>query len=244
MRNVKVVVEYDGADYLGFQYQPGVPTIQRELERVLKKIVKERVTIYGSGRTDTGVHAAGQVINFRTNCGIPIDRVCIAMNTLLPRSIAAIEACDVENDFHARHSAKSRLYRYVILNRDTRSALMGRYCWCVSRPLDVELMNRSAQCLLGEHDFSAFEGSGSEIKTKVRNMMFVDVKRCGEQVIIELRANAFLRSMVRNIVGTLVDVGLGKRPVSQLEEILRSRDRCLAGRTAPPQGLCLVAVEY
>lgn len=244
MRNVKVVVEYDGADYFGFQYQPGAPTIQGELERVLEKIVKERLTIYGSGRTDTGVHAAGQVINFRTNCGIPIDRVCIAMNTLLPRGIAAVEASEVENDFHARHSAKSRLYRYIILNRDTRSALIGRYCWCVSRPLDVESMNRSAQRLLGEHDFSAFEGSGSEIKTKVRNMMFVDVKRCGEQVIIELRANAFLRSMVRNIVGTLEEVGLGKRPASQVEEILRSRDRCLAGKTAPPQGLCLVEVEY
>ncbi|MCX6343675.1 MAG: tRNA pseudouridine(38-40) synthase TruA [Armatimonadetes bacterium] len=244
MRNVKVVVEYDGADYFGFQYQPGAPTIQGELERVLEKIVKERITIYGAGRTDTGVHAAGQVFNFRTDCGIPIDRVCIAMNTLLPRGIAAVEACEVENDFHARHSARSRLYRYDILNRDTRSALTGRYCWHVRRPLDVESMDRSAQCLLGEHDFSAFEGAGSETRNKVRNMMFVDVKRCGEQVIIELRANAFLRSMVRNIVGTLVEVGLGKRPASQVEEILRSRDRCAAGKIAPPQGLCLVEVEY
>jgi tRNA pseudouridine38-40 synthase len=244
VRNVKVVVEYDGTDYFGFQYQPGVPTIQGELERVVAKIVKERVTIYGSGRTDSGVHAAGQVINFRTNCTIPIDRVCIAMNTLLPRGIAAVEACDAESDFHARYSAKSRFYRYVILNRELRSALTGRYCWQVGRPLDVDPMSEGARFLLGSHDFSAFECAGSDIKTKVRDMTFVHVKRSGEQVIIELRASAFLRSMVRNIVGTLVEVGFGKRPAAQVEEILCSRDRCVAGITAPPQGLCLVEVEY
>lgn len=244
MRNVKVVVEYDGTDYFGFQFQPGVPTVQGELERVLENIVKEQVTVYGSGRTDTGVHAKGQVINFRTVCEIPIDRVCIAMNTLLPGDIAAVEAREMDEDFHARYSAKSRLYRYDILNTGLRSALMGRYCWHLHCPLDADAMRESAQCLVGVHDFSSFECSGSDNKTSVRDMMMVDVRRSGDIVSIELRANAFLRSMVRNIVGTLVEVGSGKRPVLQVKEILETRNRCEAGRTAPPQGLCLVEVEY
>lgn len=244
MRNVKVVVEYDGTDYFGFQFQPGVPTIQGELEKVLSKIVKEKVTVYGSGRTDTGVHAAGQVINFHTVGAIPIDRVCIAMNSLLPRDIAAQEATEVGDEFHARYSARSRLYRYDILNRDVKSALMGRYCWHVNRPLDVEAMSQAASCLVGVHDFSSFECSGSETETSVRNMICIDIRRLGERVVIELRANAFLRLMVRVIVGTLVEVGLGERSGSEIREILEAQDRRLAGKTAPPQGLCLVEVEY
>jgi tRNA pseudouridine38-40 synthase len=244
VRNVKVVVEYDGTDYFGFQFQPGVPTVQGELERVLEKIVKERVTVYGSGRTDAGVHARGQVINFRTDCQIPIDRVCVAMNVLLPRGIAAVDACEVEKDFHARYSARSRLYRYDILNRDLRSALEGRYCWHVREALDLEAMSEAAQFLFGVHDFSSFECAGTETRTSVRDMMSVEVRRSGELVMIELRANAFLRSMVRNIVGTLVEVGTGKRRASEVKEILETRNRCVAGRTAPPQGLCLVEVTY
>lgn len=244
MRNVKVVVEYDGADYFGFQFQPGVPTVQGELERVLEKIVKERVTVYGSGRTDAGVHAAGQVISFRTECGIPIDRVCVAMNTLLPRDIAAVDACEVAGDFHARYSAKSRLYRYDILNRELRSALEGRYCWHIAKSLDVDAMREAAGCLIGVHDFSSFECAGSGAKTSVREMMSIELRESGEHILIETRANAFLRSMVRNIVGTLAEVGLGKTPSSEVVTILESRTRCAAGKTAPPQGLCLVEVEY
>lgn len=244
MRNVKVVVEYDGTDYFGFQFQPGVPTVQGELERVIQSIVKEQVTVHGSGRTDAGVHARGQVINFRTSCQIPVDRMCIAMNTLLPRDIAAVRACEMDEDFHARYSASSRLYRYDILNTELRSALMGRFCWHVSNQLDADAMSESGQCLLGIHDFSSFECSGSDNKTSVRDMMMVDVRRSGDIVTVELRANAFLRSMVRNIVGTLVEIGSGKRPASQMKDILETRSRCEAGRTAPPQGLCLVEVEY
>lgn len=244
MRNVKVVVEYDGTDYRGFQYQPGVPTIQGELERVLAKIVKEQVTVYGSGRTDAGVHAAGQVINFRTECGIPIDRVCVAMNTLLPKAIAALEACEVDEDFHARYSAKSRLYRYDILNSKLRSALEGRFCWHVAKPLDVDAIRGAAGSLIGVHDFSSFECAGSDNKASIREMMSVELRKSGEHILIELRANAFLRSMVRNIVGTLVEVGLGKTASREVGKILQSKTRCAAGKTAPPQGLCLVEVEY
>lgn len=244
MRNVKVVVEYDGTDYFGFQYQPGVPTVQGELERVVRQIVKEHVTIYGAGRTDTGVHAAGQVINFRTACAIPIDRVCVAMNTLLPRDIAAVDACEVADDFHARYSARSRLYRYDILNRSVRSALEGRFCWHVPVELDLEAMREAGKVLIGVHDFSSFECSGSDNRTSVRDVMALQVRRSGEHVLVDLKANAFLRSMVRNIVGTLVEVGLRKRPASEVRDILLTRSRCAAGKTAPPQGLCLVEVEY
>lgn len=244
MRNVKVVVEYDGTDYFGFQNQPNVPTIQAELERVLSKIVKEPVTVYGSGRTDAGVHASGQVINFRTEGTVPIDRLCIAMNSLLPAAIAALEAREVAPEFHARYSAKSRLYRYDILNREVRSALQGRFCWQVPRLLDVEAMNVAARCLCGVHDFSSFACADRDDDGSVRDLTGVRIERIGEHVIIELRANAFLRSMVRVIVGTLVEVGLGVRPADDTERILEARDRRAAGKTAPARGLCLVEVEY
>ncbi len=244
MRNVKVVVEYDGTDYFGFQYQPRVPTIQGELEKVLSKIVKEDVTVYGSGRTDAGVHALGQVINFRTNGTIPIDRLCIAMNSLLPKDISAKSAEEVDLDFHARYSAKSRLYRYSILNRELRSALSGRYNWHVNQPLDIEAMRIGARYLIGVNDFTSFSCASNEDKCNVREMMSVEIKRECEIVIIELRANAFLRSMVRVIVGTLVEVGLGRRPSHSIRDILEAKDRGGAGKTAPACGLCLVEVEY
>lgn len=244
MRNVKVVVEYDGTDFFGFQYQPEVPTIQGELDRVLSRIVEEPLTIYGSGRTDAGVHAVGQVINFHTRGTIPIDRVCVAMNSLLPASIAALVAEEVDEAFHARYSAKSRLYRYDILNRDVKSALVGRFCWHVNRPLDVEAMAEGARPLVGVHDFASFACADRDDESTVRDLSRIEVRREGERVIVEVRANAFLRSMCRVIVGTLVEVGFGRRPASDISNILEARDRGAAGKTAPPQGLCLVEVEY
>jgi len=245
LRNIKVIVEYDGTDFYGFQHQKGVPTIQAELERVLSKIFKEKITVCGSGRTDAGVHALGQVINFRSNGTIPIDRLCVAMNSLLPRSIAAISACEVDENFHARYSAKSRLYRYDILNRAVRSAIQGRFCWHVPQPLNVSAMRDAAEYLVGVHDFSAFASADrDESDSTVRNVMLASVETCGEHVLFSIRANAFLRSMVRSIVGTLVEIGLGRRPASEMREILESRDRKRAGKTAPPHGLFLVEVEY
>lgn len=244
MRNVKAVVEYDGTDYFGFQYQPCVPTIQGDLERVLSEIMKHKVIIYGSGRTDAGVHAAGQVINFRIGEGIPTERICVAMNSLLPKDIAVIRADEVENDFHARYSAVSRLYRYDILSRSVRSALEGRFSWQIDRPLDVNAMRVGADCLVGVHDFSSFWCVKRSEDCPIRDMISVTVNECGEHVIIEMRANAFLRSMVRVIVGTLVDVGLGRLTGSDVCDILEAKDRRVAGKTAPPQGLCLMEVEY
>lgn len=244
MRNIKVVVGYDGGDYFGYQYQPNVKTIQGELERVISLLVKENVTVYGSGRTDTGVHAEGQVISFRTVGSIPIDRLCIAMNSLLPSSIAAVEACEVEADFHARYSAKSRLYVYDIMNREMPCALQSRYCWHVRHPLDVEAMSESAKSLLGVHDFSSFACADRDEGSPIRDLMQIGVECRGEHVLITLRANAFLRSMARIIVGTLVEVGLALRPNSDIGTILSARDRRVAGKTAPPHGLCLKEVHY
>ena len=244
MRNVMVVVGYDGTDYFGFQFQPGVPTIQRELERALSMIVKERVGIYGSGRTDTGVHAAGQVISFRTEGTIPIEKLCIAMNSLLPASIAAVEATEVEPSFHARYSAVSRLYAYDILNRAVPNALESRYSLHVRQSLDVRAMDESARSLLGIHDFSSFACADRDEGSPIRDLQEIAVNRVGEHVVITMRANAFLRSMARIIVGTLVEVGLGMRPGSDIERILGAADRRLAGKTAPAHGLCLMGVEY
>lgn len=244
MRNVKVVVQYDGTDYFGYQYQPEVPTVQGVLERVISRIVKQRVVVYGSGRTDAGVHAAGQVISFRTAGTIPIDRMCVAMNSLLPPSIAAVEAVEVDESFHARYSARSRLYSYDILNREVPSALESRYSWHVKRPLDVEAMDRCAQVLVGVHDFSSFACADRDDGSPMRDVAEISARRCGEHVIITLRANAFLRSMARIIVGTLVEVGLQLRPGSDIKRILEAADRKTAGKTAPAHGLCLMEVEY
>jgi tRNA pseudouridine38-40 synthase len=244
VRNVKVVVQYDGTDYFGFQFQPGVPTIQWELERVLSMIVKERVSVYGSGRTDAGVHAAGQVISFRTDGTIPIEKLCIAMNSLLPSSIAAVEASEVEASFHARYSARSRLYAYDVLNTTVPNALASRFSWHVRCPLDVPAMDESARSLLGVHDFSSFACADRDEGSPIRDLQEIDVTRAGEHLIVTMRANAFLRSMARVIVGTLVEVGLSMRPGSDIERILDAADRRLAGKTAPAHGLCLREVEY
>ncbi len=244
MRNIKVVVSYDGTDFFGFQYQPEVPTIQAELERVLSRIVQEPVTVYGSGRTDTGVHAAGQVINFRTQGTVPIDRLCLAMNSLLPMSIAALQAQEVENSFHARYSAVSRTYVYSILNREAPDALRARFSWHVRHPLDVYSMQQSAKALIGKYDFSSFASADRDSTNPIRDLQCIEVRRDLDCVKITIRANAFLRSMVRVIVGTLTEVGLGLRAGSEMKTILEAADRRQAGKTAPARGLCLREVEY
>ncbi len=244
MRNIRARVEYDGTDYFGSQYQPDRPTIQGELQKALNCILGEVVVIYAAGRTDTGVHAVGQVINFRTQSRIPAERVPAAMNSLLPKTISVVHAEEADESFHARYSARSRLYRYTVLNRSTRSALQERYSWHIAKPLDCGAMRRAAKSLVGVGDFAGFACGDNEDCTTVRCLMEVSVRKRGERVEFWVRGNAFLRSMVRVIVGTLVEVGLGARSPGSVAEILRAGDRRLAGKTAPPQGLCLVEVEY
>jgi len=244
VRNIKVVIEYDGTQYQGYQFQPGVPTIQGELERVLAGLVKEPVTVYGAGRTDSGVHASGQVISFRSNCTIPIDKLCVAMNSRLSDSISAVGAEEVDGNFHARFSAVRRVYRYNIMNTELRCALACRYAWHVSRPLDEALMNDAAQSLVGLHDFRGFSRGVHETKTSVRRVDIAEVNRTGDVVGVEIAASGFLRSMVRVIIGVLVEIGYGSRPVSDISDILSCAETGHASITAPPQGLCLVRVDY
>lgn len=244
MRNVKAVVEYDGTDFKGFQYQPGLPTIQGELQRVLEILVQKPVTIYGAGRTDTGVHAQGQVFNFKTDASIPTDRICYAFNSILPEAIRVVGAEEVELDFHSRFSAKSRWYRYRILNRKLDSALRNRFVWHIHKPLLIEDMTYGSELLMGINDFSSFACACEDNESFYRNLTQLSITEDGDEVLIDIRANAFLRSMVRVIVGTLVEVGLGLRLYQDIQNILEARDRKLAGNTAPAKGLCLMEVEY
>lgn len=243
MRNIKVVVEYDGTDYVGFQRHPGRRTIQGELERALTRITKQPVVISGAGRTDAGVHAVGQVISFVTGGTIPVDRVPYALNCVLPRAIVARDASEMPPEFHARYSAKSRRYRYAILNCEKPRALVGRYSWHVPGEIDVNSMRFGGECLIGKHDFTSFSASMAT-PSRVREIASLGICRDGESITVEIEANAFLHSMARIIVGTLVEVGQGRRKPEDIQGILDGTDRRMAGMTAPPQGLVLMEVTY
>ncbi|MBI2842787.1 MAG: tRNA pseudouridine(38-40) synthase TruA [Armatimonadetes bacterium] len=244
MRNIKVVIEYDGTDYFGFQRQPGRRTIQGEIERALTKITKKPVKVVGAGRTDAGVHALGQVISFKTGGTIPTEKIAVAMNSLLPKDIVAGDAREVPPEFHARYSAKSRAYKYIVLNRKHPSAFFGRFSWYVPGALNLAAMRRGAKYLVGTHDFTSFSAADTDRSGRIREVKGLLIRRCDEFVTFDLEANAFLHSMARIMVGTLVEVGQGRRRAAEIGEVLESKDRRLAGRTAPPQGLALVEVTY
>lgn len=244
VRTIKLTIEYDGTDYVGWQHQPNGPSIQDALEKALTRLLKEPVRITGSGRTDAGVHAEGQVASFTTAKTLPLKAFVAGTNSLLPDDIAVREAEEREPGFDARRSARGKLYRYRILNRPTRSPLWRRTAWQIFRPLDVESMQRAATDLLGRHDFSAFRASDCGARTTVREIRHVGIERQGELITLDFEATAFLKHMVRNLVGTLVEVGLGKRSPDSLAALLEGRDRTRAGVTAPAHGLCLVEVYY
>jgi len=244
VRNIKLVVEYDGTDFFGFQRQPGRRTVQGTLEWALSRIMKEPVSIVGAGRTDAGVHALGQVVSFRAGGSIPTDRISIAVNSVLPRDVVAKETQEAPEDFHARYSAVSRVYRYTILESQYPSALCGRYVWWRQPWLDLDAMRQAARALVGKKDFASFALADTEDRTTVRELSRLSIERSGDRIVFEFEADAFLRGMVRSIVGTLVEVGEGRRSPEDVEQILLSRDRSAAGMTAPARGLCLVGVRY
>lgn len=244
-RNIRLLLEYDGTRYHGWQRQLDTATIQGVLEAAVARLTQERVAIIGSGRTDAGVHARGQVANFRTKSAIPLTAFHQGLNSLLPKDIAVLEASEAEPSFHARKSARAKTYEYHILNRGNRSPLNHNYAWWIAHPLELVAMAGAAAALPGEHDFTAFRASGSDNINPVRRVLAAawrDEPR--GWLSFTITATGFLRGMVRSLVGTMVEVGRGKAPPSRLAELLASGARHLAGPTAPPQGLCLVEVFY
>lgn len=244
MRNIKLTIEYDGKDFNGWQKQPNKLNIQGEIERAIKDITGEEVDLTASGRTDAGVHALGQVANFKTNSNIPVDKFPIALNTKLKRSIRILEAEEVDERFHSRYNCKRKTYRYVINNSENGTAIYRNLEHNFSQKLDVEKMNEAAKSFIGEHDFKGFKASGTSSKSSVRTIYEAKVYEENGRVIIELTGNGFLYNMVRIISGTLIEVGIGKIVPEQITDIIKSEDRTKAGKTLPPNGLYLVKVEY
>lgn len=245
MRNIKLVIEYDGTKYHGWQIQPNAVSIQETIEDRLKKIIQEEIRLIAAGRTDAGVHAIEQVANFSTESRLDINNIQRGLNSMLPPDIAVKEISEAEQDFHARYSAKSKIYRYVILNQRFPSPLYHNFSWFIPFKLDIKEMKKAVQCLIGKHDFSSFKASRCNSNNPIREVYSISLDRDSKGFIIfEIEATAFLKQMVRNIVGTLADVGKGKIGVSEFEEILKAKDRKKAGITAPPQGLFLVKIKY
>ena len=241
---VALGIEYDGTSYNGWQRQKNGTGVQQRLEEALARVADEPVEVVCAGRTDTGVHASGQVVHFDTTADRSERGWLLGANTNLPPDINVSWVRQVGDDFHARFSATGRRYRYLILNRLQRSALHRHRAWWVHQPLDERAMHEAAQSLLGEHDFSAFRAAGCQAKSAMRELTAIRVTRCGDRITIDVAANAFLMHMVRNITGTLAAIGQGEQPVSWARDVLESRDRTVGGITAPPHGLTLVAVDY
>jgi tRNA pseudouridine38-40 synthase len=245
MRNIRLLLEYDGTRYHGWQRQADAATIQQTLEEALERLTKEKVALIGSGRTDAGVHALGQVANFRLKSTIPLKAFHDGLNSMLPSDIAVLSATEAPPEFHARKSALHKTYAYRILNRGNRSPVHRHYAWWIAPPLDLEALTAAAAFLPGEHDFTAFRASGSDNKNPVREVLAAAWRdEPGGWLSFTITATGFLRGMVRSLVGTMVEVGKGKAPATKLAELLGSGARYLAGPTAPPQGLYLVEVFY
>jgi len=242
--NIKVVLEYDGANFAGWQQQARGRTVEAELKRALRSITGKDLTVYAAGRTDAGAHAEGQVASFHTDGRIAPQRLMAALNARLPDDVAVLSADRVDDGFHARYSAKWRRYRYRYLDRPARPAMERGRCWHVRGPLEVDEMSRAARALIGKHDWTSFCSASEPIDGRVREMRCATVSRRGDFVELELVGEGFLRGMVRSIAGALAEVGRGRRPARWVGEVLRARDRRLAPRTAPAGGLTLMEVIY
>lgn len=237
-------VEYDGSAFHGWQVQEKLDTVQLQVERAISRVADQDVRVVCAGRTDTGVHGVGQVVHFDTDAVRTPRNWVLGCNVNLPREINVNWALAVSEQFHARFSAISRSYRYLILNRATRSAIWRDRAVWVHRPLDEQLMQAAARCLVGTHDFSSYRALGCQAKSPVRTIAHLEVRRESEQILIDVTADGFLHHMVRNIGGVLMAIGKGDRPVEWSREVLEYRDRTLGGVTAPPEGLYLMHVAY
>jgi tRNA pseudouridine38-40 synthase len=245
LRTIRLTLEYDGSGYHGWQRQLNALTIQEVVETCLGRLSGREVRLHGSGRTDAGVHALGQVAHFRTETNLPLAAFREGLNSLLPRDIVILEAEEAPDGFHARYGAKAKTYEYRILNRQVRSPLHLRHCWHLKQALDLDRMRRATGFIEGKHDFTGFQASGSEVKTAIRRVMAASwEERPGGWKYFRITANGFLRGMVRALVGTLVEVGWGKRRPDDMAKLLAAKDRRLAGPAAPAGGLYLVEVIY
>jgi len=246
MRNIKLTLQYDGTDYFGWQRQKNTHrTLAEIIEGILKKILRDQVKLIAAGRTDAGVHAQAQVANFTTVSAMDNSRLSHSLNALLPEDIRVITAKDVPLDFNSRYSAKAKTYRYTILNRHTCDVFLRRYVYHFPQSdLDVSAMRKASAILVGSHDFASFKRADKKKRTTIRDLKDIKVMRRGELIYIDVTANSFLYHMVRNIAGTLIEIGKGKLLPESLKKILQSKDRKTAGPTAPARGLCLMKVEY
>ena len=244
IERIAIGIEYDGTAYSGWQDQPHAPSVQRCLNEAISLVAAGETACVGAGRTDAGVHATGQAAHFDTAVRRSNRSWLLGINANLPADICVLWAQPVAEAFHARFAATSRSYRYRILNRQVRSALERNRVWWVRQPLDIAAMQAAAQCLVGRHDFSAFRAAACQSHSPIREMTQLDISRDADAVVVECTANAFLHHMVRNIVGSLVKVGLGEAEPEWVAGLLESRDRKLSGMTAPAAGLTLTSVGY
>ena len=243
-RNLRIVVEYDGTAFSGWQRQPGMRTVQGCLEDAIRDMTGETVFVRGAGRTDAGVHAEAQVASFPLEARIPTGGLLRGLNSILPPDVAITDVADADAAFDARFSARGKIYRYVVWNHLVRSPRRARTSWHVRSPLDMTVMREAAAALVGEHDFRAFRASDCERRTTRRIVRRLDVFRQGPEVVFEVEATAFLKNMVRILVGTLVDIGRGRLGPDTVGRMLEIGDRAAGGMTAPAQGLTLVRIIY
>ena len=245
MPNYKIIVEYDGAKFVGWQKQENGQSIQEALENSIKKFSSEKVNVYGAGRTDSGVHSRGQVAHFKINKNFPLEKIIGALNQhLKPLPIAVLNVQEVDENFHARFSAKLRSYKYFIINRKVPLTINRNHAWCVFKKLNIDDMKYAAKFFEGKHDFNAFRSIDCQSSTSIKTIKSCTVENNQDEIYINVSAKSFLHSQVRIIVGTLVEIGKGKIIRDDIKKIIKNKDRKRAGPTAPAHGLYLIKVEY
>lgn len=244
LRNIKLTIEYDGTGYFGWQKQKDKKTIQETIERILEKILQEKIKLVGSGRTDSGVHAKGQIANFKTNSKLKIKNIQAALNSLLPKDICIVRIEEVPLNFHSQYDVKSKIYRYTVLNSFHRLPLSERHSYFFPCRLDVRSIQREAKLFLGEHNFRSFQNSDKKEKNSVRKIKNLKIKKERDFIYFDIEANGFLKGMARNIVGSLLEIGRGRFKEGVLKKILDQKDRRKAGPSVPAKGLCLLRVNY
>ena len=241
---IKLIVEFDGTDYAGWQRQENAMTVQQKLEEALERLFGEKITVFGASRTDAGVHAAGMVCHFDVETKIPVERIAYALNFTLPKDIRVKDSAQTAPGFHARFDTKAKWYRYTIYNHKHASALNRRTVAHVPYVLSVSRMQEALQDLLGKHDFAAFAASGSVVKDTTREIYLARLQKNGDKIVLDIMGNGFLYNMVRIIAGTLIDIGRGKLGTDTFKKMLQTKDRVMGGMTAPPQGLILQRIYY